>query len=531
MSPNNPEWLTEYPPEIFFGIKGPRIDAYAVALEGWRRGLKLKWYTKDAAAFKEMKTWFVDQPGQLFSLTDQSKEHFFFRTRGDLVSNKAVDIGADKSKTKTYLEKENVATPKGKKFDSHVSDQEIIDYAKKLGFPLVIKPTDDSFGRGITANIKDSTHFIEALNHTRYQQDYKNIIVEEHIEGDDYRLYVVGNQVVGAIHRTPPYVEGDGQSTISQLIKQKNKLRQKNPRLASCLIKIDQELIAFLKKQNRSLKTKPKKGEQVLLSYKNNISIGGDAKDKLDQLTDQVKSIAIEAVKAIPELNHCGVDMIIDQEQNRAVVIEVNATAHIGSLLFPGQGKARDIPKAIVDYYFPESIEADRHNVPIYFSFKEEIRVLNNASLQSVTITEPPLGKLIKTNYRLKGKVSSRRYQESIKKQVLSQIDLNGFIVNKSRQEIEIVVATNNRQSLAEFESFLENLSDKVNVQKLAKVDDHQPVKLGFSIIGKDNLVKKFKRKSYQYRILRWILKGFEILNTIFQLIILRINKRKNKTK
>ncbi|MDO6658973.1 hypothetical protein Q4550_24320, partial [Anaerobacillus sp. 1_MG-2023] len=74
-----------------------------VALEGWRRGLTLRWHVKDSEKFKEMKTWFVDKPGQLFSLSSKDRTHYFFRTRGDKVTNEAVDTGRDKEKTKQAL--------------------------------------------------------------------------------------------------------------------------------------------------------------------------------------------------------------------------------------------------------------------------------------------------------------------------------------------------------------------------------------------------------------------------------------------
>ena len=517
MSQKNPEWLTKYPAEIFFGVQGTKLDAYAVALEGWRRGLTLKWHSKDTPAFKEMKTWYVNRPGQLFSLQDQDKIHYFFRTRGDLVSNQAVEIGADKWLTKTHLNNADVPVPKGQKFVSKSSDQEIIDYALGLGFPLVIKPTDDSFGRGVIANILNIEDFRTALKYTRHQQQYKNIIVEEHVSGDDYRLYVVGEQVVGAIKRTPPHIVGDGKSSIKKLIKRKNKIRKKNPRLASCLIKIDQELIRFLQKNGKTLRSVPKLNEQIQLNDKNNISIGGDAVDRLDQLTEEVKSIAVSAVKAIPNLYHCGVDMMIDHKENKAVVIEINPTAQIGSLLFPGEGKARDIPAAIIDLYFPKSTPIGGDKPAVYFSFNDEIGILGNRSLQSINISNAPVGNLVKSVYKLKGRVSSRKLLTKIRKQVLLNEHIHGYIKKESYNEIKIVTITNNLQKLKEFELFLEKLSNKINVVKKTDVNITRPVKIGFSMIGKNNLILKFKRRSYQYKILRMILACFELMSSIIQ--------------
>src|SRR5690625_974490 len=143
------EWLPHLSSEIVADARGPELDAYVVALEGWRRGLTLRWHTKDSEAFKEMKTWFVDHPGKLFSLSEQVKTHYFFRTRCDKVTNTAVTIGSDKEQTKQALLKANISTPLGKHFDEQTSDQDIVDYAIQYGFPVVIKPTDGSFGRGV----------------------------------------------------------------------------------------------------------------------------------------------------------------------------------------------------------------------------------------------------------------------------------------------------------------------------------------------------------------------------------------------
>ncbi|NMA73721.1 MAG: hypothetical protein GX963_06065 [Bacteroidales bacterium] len=535
MSKNNPEWLKKYPTEIFIGINGPKLDAYALALEGWRRGLTLKWHSQEAPAFTKMKTWHVDRPGQLFSLADENKEHFFFRTRGDIVSNQAVDISANKGITKAYLEKSNVPTPKGKIFDSEATDQEIINYAKELGFPLVIKPTDDSFGRGITVNISNEHEFIEALKYTRHQKKYENIIVEEHITGDDYRLYVVGDQVVSAVHRTPPYVIGDGYSTIKKLINNTNKVRLKNPHLASRLIKIDREVIDLLERSGYTINTILKKDERVFLRSKSNLSAGGDAHEKLEELGDKIKSIAVAAVKSIPELYHCGVDMIIDHEKKHAFVIEINATAHIGSSIFPGAGKAKDIPAAIIDYYFPETNRLAQDSPVIYFPFKEQLSLLANPTLQSITVLEPPVGKLTKSVYKLKGRVSSRRYQNNIKKWAVAQNNISGYLKKISRRVIEVVIVTNNDEILERFEAILKHKSNDIVIEKQTSHDNnhHSAIEVGFKIKNSSKLIWQLKQKRYQYQFIRWILTVLEGLSFLFQsrLVHKIFKRRKHENK
>src|SRR5699024_11618146 len=93
--------------------------------------------------FKDMKTWYVDQPGQLFSLQSKEKIHYFFRTRGDKVPNEAVEYGMDKDITKRMLSEKGILVPKGKQFSKNARTEEMVQYANDIGYPIVIKPTED----------------------------------------------------------------------------------------------------------------------------------------------------------------------------------------------------------------------------------------------------------------------------------------------------------------------------------------------------------------------------------------------------
>lgn len=68
--------------EIVKNARKTRLDAFAVALEGWRRGLKLKWYTKDSEHFDDMVIFGVNPPGRLFSLSSE-KGPITFSERGE----------------------------------------------------------------------------------------------------------------------------------------------------------------------------------------------------------------------------------------------------------------------------------------------------------------------------------------------------------------------------------------------------------------------------------------------------------------
>src|SRR5699024_4979824 len=163
METMNNEWLPHLSPEIISEMKGSYLDAYVVALEGWRRGLKLKWHHKNSPDFTNMKTWFIDEPGQIFSLHSEERSHYFFRTRGDKVTNEAVELGMDKQKTKIKLSEAGVNVPKGKMFKQNTNTNEIFKYIDEIDYPVVIKPVDGSFGRGVFVDLYAEEEVLQAI--------------------------------------------------------------------------------------------------------------------------------------------------------------------------------------------------------------------------------------------------------------------------------------------------------------------------------------------------------------------------------
>src|SRR5699024_12326316 len=67
-----------------------------------------------------------------------------------------------------------------------------VTYASSLGLPVVIKPTDGSFGRGVVSNITSTGELTCSLEYVRTELNEPDVIVEQYIPGDDVRLYVVG---------------------------------------------------------------------------------------------------------------------------------------------------------------------------------------------------------------------------------------------------------------------------------------------------------------------------------------------------
>src|SRR5699024_4331867 len=161
----------------------------------------------------------------------------------------------------------NVATPKGIVVDNATTNEEMIKAINKLNYPLVVKPTIGSLGKGVTTNIQNEKELFQAIENIKIRyEDYTKFIIEEHAIGQEYRVYVVENEVVAVTKKEAVHIVGDGVHSIRQLVELKNNVREANTYLIRKLIKINEETIHFLKRQNRDIEDIPEQASIILLN-------------------------------------------------------------------------------------------------------------------------------------------------------------------------------------------------------------------------------------------------------------------------
>lgn len=460
-----PQLEDSIPPEA----AGYTLSMYSVALEGWRRGLTLT-FLNNRQSRSLVK----------FKLSDGNKEHVFQVARGDKVPSEAIRICIDKNLTKEYLKKANVPVADGDHFEEDASDEEMVNFANELGYPLVLKPSDGTGGHGVIANIKNENEFKEALNYVKNELGYKKLMVEKYFAGEDYRLHVIDGKVIGAFKKDRANVIGDGKHTIKQLIALKNEQRTKTPALRNRPIKVDKETENLLRANGQTLESIPAEGERVYLKSKNNVTSGGDPIDITDELTDEIKEIAINASKAIPGLVQCGVDMMVDKDKNSGIVLEVNSRPHITAHLYPMEGKARDIPKAVIDYYFPET-EQNNSKPSYYFDFKPIWDAFLNGVCEEYTVPDIPKGKLAATRFRITGVWGSELYKTWVRKHA-RKLKLHGYVKHLSNGETSVVVS-GRESSVNKFREIITNEAPgKKKVEKVEEKSWVKPVKIGFEL-------------------------------------------------
>ena len=458
------------------GARRFNLDAFLLALEGWRRGLTLRWY-HEVPPESNIKLIGFNPIGKIFSLSDDKKTHYFYRSRGDLVSNEAVEIAGDKFKTKQLLASNSVDTPNGKSFDESCSIDTIFDYAKNLDGPVVIKPTFGSLGNGVFTYLSSESEIEYAIKYNRNELNYMDILVEEYIEGIDVRLYIVDNQVVASTKREPASIVGDGLHTIEELIEIRNKERKKNPQLSTRLVSITNDLKTYLERQQLTISSVPEKGTKIFLSGKANVSSGGDSIN-MDHVPPNVAKQAIEALNALPMIKQGGVDLIYNE--SRASVLEINATAGIVLHILPAIGKPIRVEEKIIDYYFPKSANTEI-NTRIYFNYKKVSSLLKNKLVNHLEVTDVPATTLIAKKYTVKGKVQGVYYRRYVQKHAI-KLGLNGYTKNLKNGDVLIVAASEKLDALKEFITICYEGPEKAKVNEIIEEDWEKQINIGFEI-------------------------------------------------
>lgn len=266
----------------------------------------------------------------------------------------AVDMASDKQITKKLLMDNNIPVPYGV---GARTEQEALEAAQRVGFPLVVKPIDSNQGKGVTVNIctedKIRTAFVEAKKYSR------KIVVEKYVVGRDYRVLVIGGRVCAVAERRPPKVTGDGIRTIAQLVEceNMNPLRGEDHEKPLTCIKLDEISLNYLKSQGYSPDTVLKAGQTVNLRQNGNLSTGGTAKNCTRDIHPRNAQYAVAAAKAmgldIAGIDFSTPDISIPIDNNRGAIIEVNAAPGLRMHLHPSEGEPINVADAILDMMYP----------------------------------------------------------------------------------------------------------------------------------------------------------------------------------
>jgi len=264
----------------------------------------------------------------------------------------AKEIQVNKQRTNKLIDRLNIPAANWEVVNSKKHLEKIFPKYKK---PVVIKPTSLTAGHGVNTGIKtqdeaqkafEST--TQAIRNSKASEKKNKIIIQEQIEGEDYRLFVVNNKLMAATKRIPAFITGNGNDTIKELIEKTNKDPRRDTKSPTHILKpilIDQPLIEFLQEQKINLKYKPKKGEKIVLRKVASMSQGGITEDFTDKVHKQIKYIA-EILAHSLRAYVLGIDVICKDiskplTKENGGVIEVNTMPEGYLNMFPVLGSQR----------------------------------------------------------------------------------------------------------------------------------------------------------------------------------------------
>ncbi|MGJ8589945.1 MAG: acetate--CoA ligase family protein [Yoonia sp.] len=213
------------------------------------------------------------------------------------------------------------------------SAEQAIKVAEAFGFPVVLKPANLDGGVGVLAGLRDadavSRGFASVIKYG------KHVLVEQFIQGQDYRVRVCKDEVIGIVIRKAAAVTGDGINSIKSLIDEVNRQRAKSTEpldpyveSGSHPISIDEEVQQRLAAQRLNLDSVVPPGQMVRLRGAANISLGGTTMEVTQSTHPDNLELALNAAFAL-RLDVAGIDLLLPDigrswKETGGAICEVN---------------------------------------------------------------------------------------------------------------------------------------------------------------------------------------------------------------
>jgi cyanophycin synthetase len=205
-----------------------------------------------------------------------------------------------------------------------------VEFMNESGGRCVVKPAKNTgAGNGVTANIAGRRQLIRAAASAAVH--CRELLIEEQIPGDSYRLLYLDGRLLDAVVRRQPAVIGDGRSTVRALVDRTNTERTARGFAKSqVLLTCDAEMKGTLAQQGLSLNSVPPAGARVVVKTVINENAAEENESARRLLCDAVIEAGGAAAAAVGA-KLAGVDIItrnpaLPLEETGGAVLEVNTT-------------------------------------------------------------------------------------------------------------------------------------------------------------------------------------------------------------
>ena len=185
---------------------------------------------------------------------------------------------------------------------------EALSLAKKINYPVVIKPENLEGGQGVFANLTNEKmvekYYKKALDFS------KEVLLEKHYEGFGHRMTVLNNKVIKVTKKIPLGITGDGEMNIKSLIDEANKNRLKDSHIKPQIL-LDEDTLELLDQFNLEPTSIIEKDKFVPLRRINNTVAGGHSElIPIEKVHPDNINLAIRA-SSLLWIDIAGIDLII----------------------------------------------------------------------------------------------------------------------------------------------------------------------------------------------------------------------------
>ena len=292
----------------------------------------------DEARKRGIKIEVLDARMPIFVLRKGSRSVRCFNALTDKVGAASFVMAQNKGAANAFLKIHGIPVPAQEPF---INMGQACRFLKKYKC-IVVKPAAQWGGRGVSVAVCTAAELKCAIQRARVCEE--DLLLEEYVQGDDYRLIFVNYKYVAAIRRVPAAVTGDGKSSIRKLVERFNKLEKKiDP---SHKIPLDGETGRSLASFSLTYGTVPKRGQVVQVRRNSNYHTGGLV-EVVTKSVDKALVKTAEKVARLVAVPVIGIDFLYDQAKRRFKVLELSPDLAVS----PPEGGI--VAKRFLDYLFP----------------------------------------------------------------------------------------------------------------------------------------------------------------------------------
>jgi D-alanine-D-alanine ligase-like ATP-grasp enzyme len=267
--------------------------------------------------------------GEIYEIRKSDKVMKTWQAETSLDNQVDIILTGNKPLIAKLLSDLNVPTPRYLEFDKR-SLSDAMAFLAEFGKPVVVKPPDGTGGgNSVVTNITTRSGILKAAANARVSGS--RLLIEEQIEGENYRLFYLDGELIDCVLRKPPTLTGDGKSTLRQLVNRENRDRlAAGTDLAQVLLTIDMDMTNTLAAQGLKLSSIPAAGQRVVMKEVINQNGREDNQAATERLSESIAKMGSRIVKTIGS-RIVGIDVItkdpsIPLEESGGVLLEVNSS-------------------------------------------------------------------------------------------------------------------------------------------------------------------------------------------------------------